>query len=201
MCTENEFRKQIYILLIIIYPKIFFMKKTYFFVATIISVLLMSCYKDNSSLPSDLYNFNSAVHEFSFEYNGKKYSLTKAEWSVIRNNDNQITAMSIYKLDLFNGQIFYNPGCPLAFMQPLTGEVIDTSDCALKYADGSAIDSMEVYIYKSGIFDAKVSNQRQVKVLDIISNSYGDGWRYETIRDVTGTFELIIANGKARKLL
>ena len=176
------------------------MKKTYFFAATIISVVLMSCNKDNSFLPSDLYDFSSAVHEFSFEYNSKKYTLTKDEWLVIRNNDNQITALSIYKPDLFKGVIFYNPGCPLAFIQPITGEIIDTSDCALKYASGFDIDSMEVYIYKSGFLNAKVSNQRQVKVADLFSNTYGDRWRYETIRDVTGTFELIIANGKGEEI-
>jgi hypothetical protein len=171
--------------------------KTFFFVATIISMVLISCSKDKYPSPlSDLYYFSSAVHEFSFEYNGKKYSLTKDEWSIIRNADNQITAMNIYKLDLFKGWIFYNPGCPLAFMQPSTGEIIDTSDCALKYADGSAIDSMEVYTYKSGMFEAKVSNERQVKVPCFCSG----GWRYKTIRDVTGTFELTIANKKGDEI-
>jgi hypothetical protein len=173
------------------------MKKVYFLLPTIISVVLISCSKDKYPSPlSDVYNFSSAVHEFSFEYNGKKYTLTKDEWTARRNDDNQITAMSIYKLNLFNGQIFYNPGCPLAFMQPVAGEMIDTSDCTLKYASGFDIDSMEVYIYKSGTFNATVSNQRQVKVLCFCSG----GWRYQTIWDVTGTFELTIANGKGEEI-
>jgi hypothetical protein len=159
-----------------------------------LGMVLMSC-KDKYPTTPDFYNFNSAIHEFSFDYNGKKYSLTKDQWSLTDIN-NQITAITIYDLDVFDGQLFYNPGCPLAFIQPLTGEEIDTSNCSLKYANGFDIDSMEVYTYKSGTFDAKVSNLRQVKARCFCSG----GWRSETIKDLTGTFELTIANKKGDQI-
>ena len=146
--------------------------------------LLSSCKKSGSS-----GNDNPGT-PLSYKYHGTMYDGSDGNWGII-NAGTTVVGVTINRPDLFGGTIaFKSPDC--AYLSPASREVTEHAGCILTYADGTAIDSSEVYLYKSGVFISTTSNCKQKKVTDIFT---GETTTVEEC-DVKANFSLVLVNNK-----
>ena len=128
-------------------------------------------------------------HKISFEFDGKKYEMTTGVGIMISNDEFQ--AILIGRPDLFGGTIYFhkpssNQNC--AYLSPTDQSVNWTPGCILQ-VNGNAIDSVQVYLYRSGTLTYTKSNIKHMR-----SRTSAGTWIEYNVADLTGTFSLTLAN-------
>jgi hypothetical protein len=126
--------------------------------------------------------------KLSFSYNGTQYSSGPGEWECTA------TSINIFRPDIFNGKIhFLNPHC--AYLEPTGTDITSSTDCQLT-SWGPPIDSVAVYLYKSGKRIISKKNCSDVTSTDIITGRTST----HTVCDIYGSFDLVLIN-KENKLI
>ena len=148
-------------------------------------VLLFSCSKQRDD---DVQNKDP---KFSFEFNGTKYNGPNIGGIIIYNGT--MDGVFITREDLFGGTInFYRNSSmsnDCAYLTP-TGQqfVLQQPGCILN--NGNPIDSVLVFLYRSGSINYSTSNCTRKRVPDLVFGGYLE---YDEC-DVTGTFSLTLGN-------
>src|SRR4030095_6184356 len=142
-------------------------------------MVLPNCNKENEN--EDQIN----KPKISFEFNGKKYEITDGAGIMLYNN--AFEAIMISRSDLFGGTITFHESSSnqyCAYLSP-TGQYINWNPGCMLKNNGNAIDSVQVYLYRTGTLNYTKSNMKHKKE----RTSMGTWVEYD-VYDLTGTFSL-----------
>ena len=163
---------------------------TRLFVGITLVIVLSGCNKKNEPpLPDN-------APKFSFEFKGKKYSGPDIA-GFITSSDSLIGILLIAREDLFGGTIYFYKNSSLsnncAYLEPTGQHLIAQQPGCILYRSGNygnPIDSVKVYLYRSGSLNSSTSNCKRKKELDPVSGVYKE---YDEC-DINGTFSLTLGN-------
>lgn len=147
-------------------------------------VVLFSCGKKSDS------GNEEKKPTISFKFNGKTYEITEGVGLGIY--DNRFDRIIIRRPDLFAGIIHFHTNSSLvnncAYMVPDDQYYMHRPGCILSN-NGNPIDSVKVYLFRSGTITNQVSNCRPQR-----ERTAAGTWVEYDLCDITGTFSLTLGN-------
>lgn len=149
-------------------------------------VVLFSCGKKGSE------EDKKKETSFSFDFNGTSYKQSANSGVTLLNDTFGI--LIIDRPDLFGGTIYYHYNSSLnnncAYLSPTGQQVYVQHPGCIVLNSGNPIDSVKVYLYRSGNLSITKSNCRRMT-----ERAYGGsgGVEYD-LCDVSGTFNLTLGN-------
>lgn len=144
-------------------------------------MILSNCNKENENPTNQ--------PKISFEFKGKKYEITDGVGIMLYND--AFEAILISRPDLFGGTITFHKSSLIqncAYLSPTNQYITWDPGCILKN-NGTAIDSVQVYLYRSGTLNYTKSNIRRKK-----ERTTAGTWVEYDVYDLTGTFSLTLGN-------
>jgi|GEM_PF-6758024 len=156
------------------------------FAGSIFIIILSGCGKKNEP-PLEI-----GEPKFSFEFNGTKYSGPGVAGYIVYNGS--FGGLFIERDDLFGGSIYFYKNSSLsnncAYLMPTGQQVVAQQPGCILYNSGNPIDSVKVYLYRSGSMNYSTSNCKHKKEPDFVFGGYIE---YD-VCDINGTFSLTLGN-------
>ncbi len=146
-------------------------------------VVLFTCCKKSG---------DDKVNQLNFEFNGTKHKLLNNAGILIFGGEPDV--VYIERPDLFGGNIYYHANSSIsnncAYLYPTGAELrVHQPGCIIESV-GSPMDSVKVYLYRSGNLTFSKSNCRRKRE----PNPFTAGTIEYNVCDVKGTFDLTLGN-------